>query len=78
MRNFITGTIATLAAVIGFIFLFFRKGGADIKLSPKTSALDKKAEVLKSEIKELESNLGKPVEDTSLESELDYWNKEKK
>ncbi len=78
MKNFITGAVATIAAVVGFILLFFRKGGADIKISSKTSALDKKAEVLKSEVKALDEKIGKPVEDKDLTSELDYWKKDRK
>jgi hypothetical protein len=78
MKSFLTGITAAIIGAIGFIFLFFRKGGASIEVSSKASALDKKAEAVKAEVAKLQENLGKPVEDRSLESELEYWNKEKK
>lgn len=78
MKSFLTGIAAAVIGALGFIFLFFRKGGANIEMSSKASALDKKADELKSDIKKLEEIYGKPVEPTTLQSELEYWNKEKK
>lgn len=77
MKSFLTGIAAAIIGAIGFIFLFFRKGGANIEMSSKASALDKKAEAVKAEVKALDEKINKPVEDKSLESELDYWKKGK-
>jgi hypothetical protein len=78
MKSFFAGLFAAVVGAVTLIVLFFRKGGASFPVSVKGQELDKKAEAVKAEIKILETNLGKPVEDKSLESELDYWNKEKK
>jgi len=78
MKSFITGIAAAIIGAIGFIFLFFRKGGASVEFTSKSAALDKKADEVKAEVKALDEKIGKPVEDKTLESELDYWNKEKK
>ena len=78
MKSFFAGLFAAVVGAVTLILLFFKKGGASFPVSVKGQELDKKAEAVKAEIKVLETNLGKPVEDKTLESELDYWNKEKK
>jgi hypothetical protein len=78
MKSFFAGLFAAVVGAVTLIILFFRKGGASFPVSVKGQELDKKADELKSEVKALDEKIGKPVEDRTLESELDYWNKEKK
>lgn len=78
MKSFFAGLFAAVVGAITLILLFFRKGGASFPVSVKGQELDKKADAAKAEVKALDEEIGKPVEDKPLESELDYWNKEKK
>jgi peptidoglycan hydrolase CwlO-like protein len=73
MKKTIAAIVATIVGIIGVIALLFKKSTQT--LSPKLNELDKKAEKLKEEVKEIDDKIGKPVEDKSLESELDYWKK---
>lgn len=78
MKSFFAGLFAAVVGAVTLILLFFKKGGASFPISVKGVEIEKKVDAIKAEVKALDEKIGKPVEDKSLESELEYWNKEKK
>ena len=80
MKSFLTGVSATVIAAVGLFFLLFKKRSTEFPSSTtEMKKADDKANVLKAEISDLEKQFEKLViEERSLDSELDYWNKEKK
>lgn len=78
MKSFITGLFATITGLITLFLLFFKKTPPNSSLNTAIQKKDDEAKKLKTEISILEDKQGKPVEEKSLESELDYWSKEKK
>ena len=73
MKKTIAAIVATIVGVISAILFLNKK--SNISTNPKINELEKEAEKLKEGIEKLEKVYGKPVEDKSLESELDYWKK---
>ena len=71
--------LAGAIALIGSILLFFRsKPKSSTAIDAIDSKLEKQANTLKQEIKQLEHNKDKSVEDKSLEDEIKYWEEQNK
>lgn len=73
MKKLLATIVATIVGV--FVFLRLFKSTPQLIKNPKIKELDAEAAKTAEDIKKLEAIYGKPVEDKTLQDELDYWKK---
>lgn len=72
------GYLTAAITLIGSILFFFRSKPKSDAIGAIDAKLEKDANKLKQEIKQLEHDKGKAVENKTLEDEIKYWEEQNK